>query len=354
MTRRILAAFLSLAILTLPARAQPSQKKTPADEAVEKALAFLANTQNRTDGSWTAGGSGRNVAVTSLCVMAFLSAGHVPGEGKYAKNIEAGVRWVLSMQKPNGVLANEGNHEMYHHGIATLMLAEVSGMLDKELGKEVKRAVEKGIAVILKAQRKDAVHGGGWRYRVEHVGGSDISVTGWQVMALRAARNLGCDVPAETIEKAVGYIKRCQDTRTGAFRYMPYSFTTVPCTGTSVLALELCGKNEHKSQAVLAGASYLVRNEALPRWGGTSHFFYGIYYGAQATFQVGGNYWTTYRARLHRELLRNQSSTGSWSSGNDAVYGANYCTSMAVLALTVEYRFLPIYQRGEEPAERER
>jgi len=27
---------------------------------------------------------------------------------------------------------------------------------------------------------------------------------------------------------------------------------------------------------------------------------------------------------------------------------------MAVLALTVEYRFLPIYQRGEEPAEKDR
>jgi prenyltransferase beta subunit len=352
MTRHPLVATLLLGLLCPAAPARPS--KTPADEAVEKALAFLANTQNKADGSWTAGGSGRNVAVTSLAVMAFLSAGHVPGEGKYAKQIEAGVRWVLSMQKPNGVLANEGAHEMYHHGIATLMLAEVCGMLDKELGKEVKRAVEKGVAVILKAQRTDAVHGGGWRYRVEHVGGSDISVTGWQVMALRAARNLGCDVPAEPVEKAVAYIKRCQDTRTGAFRYMPYSFTTVPCTGTSVLALELCGKGEHKSEAVMAGAAYLVRNEALPRWGGTSHFFYGIYYGAQATFQVGGNYWTTYRARLHRELLRNQSSTGSWSSGNDAVYGANYCTAMAVLALTVEYRFLPIYQRGEEPAERER
>ena len=32
--------------------------------------------------------------------------------------------------------------------------------------------------------------------------------------------------------------------------------------------------------------------------------------------------------------------------------GPNYCSALAVLALTVEYRFLPIYQRGEEPADR--
>ena len=50
-------------------------------------------------------------------------------------------------------------------------------------------------------------------------------------------------------------------------------------------------------------------------------------------------------------LRRNQNSNGSWY-GNDAegrMYGANYCTAMSVLAMTVEYRYLPIYQRGEEP-----
>ena len=53
-------------------------------------------------------------------------------------------------------------------------------------------------------------------------------------------------------------------------------------------------------------------------------------------------------------MLANQKSNGSWlAAGDDSAYGPNYCTAMAVLALTVEYRFLPIYQRGEEPEERE-
>ena len=182
---------------------------------------------------------------------------------------------------------------------------------------------------------------------------SDISVTGWQVMALRAAKNLGCDVPAENIARAVDYIKRCQDTRGGGFKYMPYSHVTVPCTGTSVLALELCGKDEHRSASVLKGVGYLIRNENLPRWGG-GHFFYGIYYGSQASFQVGENYWKVYSSRLHQLMLRHQGATGSWQGGSESAYGPNYCTSMAVLALTVEYRYLPIYQRGEEPKDRSR
>jgi hypothetical protein len=351
---RFVGAFLFLALLVVPTGngADPILKKSPADKAVDRALEFLASAQNKSDGSWTAGRAGKSVAVTSLAVMAFLSAGHVPGEGKYGKPIEQGVRWVLSQQQTNGLLATDGGHEMYHHGIASLMLAEVCGMVDKPLAKDVKRAVEKAIGVILKAQRTDRVHGGGWRYRIEHVQGSDISVSGWQIMALRAAKNLGCDVPGEVIRNAVAYLKRCQDAKTGGFRYMTNYPITVPCTGTSVLALELCGKDEHKSEAVLRGVAYLVRNENLPRWGG-GHFFYGIYYGSQATFQVGGNYWSAYRTRLHQVLLRYQDAGGSWLGDYDGRYGATYCTAMAVLALTVEYRFLPIYQRGEEPSEKE-
>lgn len=346
-------SLVSIVLLAVPlAPAQSPFDKTPLDTSVQRALEFLANTQNKSDGSWTAGRTGKNVAITSLAVMAFLSAGHVPGDGKYGSNIEMGIRWVLSMQQPNGVLANDAGHEMYHHGIATLMLAEVCGMVDKELSKEVRRGVEKAITVILKAQRTDKVHGGGWRYRVEHVAGSDISVSGWQVMSLRAARNLGCDISGDVIEKAVDFIKRCQDGKTGGFRYMPFANVTTPCTGTSVLALELCGKDEHKSSPVMKGAAFLVRNENLPRWN-SGHFFYGIYYGAQATFQVGGNFWSTYRSRLHQVLLKNQNSNGAWLGGGyDSIYGPNYCTAMAILALTVEYRFLPIYQRGEEPSDR--
>jgi hypothetical protein len=340
-------ALLALLVGVAPARAPV--RKTPVDRAVDRALVFLQNTQAKGDGSWTAGRGGGNVAITGLAVMAFLSAGHVPGEGKYGPTIEKGVRWVLKSQQPNGLLASENGHAMYHHGIATLMLAEVAGMTDSALGKEVRKAVEKAVALILKAQRTQGMHRGGWRYSIQHYDGSDISVTGWQIMALRAAKNLGCDVPARTIDRAVDYVKRCQDGRSGGFHYMPGVRVTVPCTGTSILALELCGKDRHHSPEALRGGAFLIRSENLPRWGG-GHFFYSIYYGSQATFQLGGNYWSTYRPRLHQVLLSQQNSSGSWS----LEVSPNYCTAMAVLALTVEYRFLPIYQRGEEPSDAER
>jgi hypothetical protein len=226
-------------------------------------------------------------------------------------------------------------------------------MTDAELGKDIRKALEKAVAIILRAQRKTGSERGGWRYRVAHIEGSDISVTGWQVMALRAAKNLGCDVPAEAIDHAIDYIKRCQDVRSGGFRYTTGGRLTLACTGTSILALEICGKEHHHSPEALRGGAFLLRNENLPH-ARQDWFFYSIYYGAQAAFQLGGNYWTVFRPRLHDVLLRLQSGSAFWDGrSNDASAGGRaYCTAMAILALTVEYRFLPIYQRGEESADK--
>src|SRR5262249_27723117 len=160
--------------------------RTAVDQAVDRALEFLQRTQDA-DGGWRAGRFRNNPAITALSVMAFLSAGHVPGEGRYSDTITRGINSVLDSQHPNGLIASEGQHEMYHHGICTLMLAEVAGMTDGKLAEEVRRKLEKAVAVILRAQRTSGVHRGGWRYRAEGFD-SDISVSGWQLMALRAAK----------------------------------------------------------------------------------------------------------------------------------------------------------------------
>jgi hypothetical protein len=322
------------------------------DRAIERGLQALHALQDKKEGCWRDRSNRPNPAVTGLAVMAFLSAGHVPGEGRYGAAVEKGIRWLLRKQQANGLFASDGSHEMYHHGIATLMLAEAAGMTDADLGQDIRKALTKAVRVILKSQRTQGHHRGGWRYRAQPVDGADISVTGWQVMALRAAHNLGCDVPADAIDRAVEYIKRCHDGRSGGFRYQPGSGVTVACTGTSILALEICGKEHHQCREALRGGSFLLRRENLPN-SNQQWFFYSIYYGSQAAFQLGGNYWTVFRPRLHEVLLRMQTGGGFWDgqSGDAQQGGRAYCTAMAILALTVEYRFLPIYQGSEDATE---
>src|SRR5690348_15882525 len=114
-------AAISLCVLfgaaALAPAADPPVKDEQLDKSIDQALAFLASTQLQ-HGGWQAGprGAGQaNPAVTSLCVMAFLSAGNVPGEGRYGENVEKGIRWVLKAQQDNGLIAGNGGQEMYHH-----------------------------------------------------------------------------------------------------------------------------------------------------------------------------------------------------------------------------------------------
>lgn len=315
------------------------------EENVNRALQFLQKVQD-SDGAWHLSGQ-KSPAATSLAVMAFLSAGHVPGQGPYSDTITKGVRWVLSKQHANGSFADNMGHEMYQHGICTLMLAEVVGMIqDVKLAAQVRKGLERAVKIVLQAQRTQGTYRGGWRYQI-HGFDADMSVTGWQLLALRAARNVGCDVPAERIDMAVDYVKRSRDPQSGGYCYMPGGGMTIPCTGTAILCLEICGKH-HLPEAVQAG-SVLLKNP--PDWN-DGHFSYAVYYCSQATFQLGNNYWNFYRPKLHKVLFDHQQGNGCWICSGG--FGPVYSTAMAVLALTVEYRYLPIYQRGEEatPAKR--
>jgi hypothetical protein len=322
----------------------PAAEATAIDRSVKRGLEYLRSTQ-KPDGAWESGGFGRATSVTSLAVMAFLAAGHVPGEaGPYREAIERGIRYVLAHQRSDGMLVSNTSHgPMYCHGISTLMLAEVVGMTsDPALASQIRQALTKAVRLILMAQNlpKNPENTGGWRYQPTSRD-SDISVSGWQLMALRAAKAVGCDVPGANIERAVEYLKRCA-VPTGGFAYQPGQSANNPRTGTGVLALEICG--EHLSAEALAGAEYLLKHS--PHWS-SPYFFYEVYYCPLAMFQMGDRYFRAYYPRLVQILLDHQERDGSWLSGdgNDRSGGRNYCTAMGVLALTVEHRYLPIYQR---------
>jgi hypothetical protein len=345
----IMRIVIIVSLLSInPSMAQDSAakpKNLAADRAIRKALDHLKTSQ-KPDGGWESGGFGKATSVTSLAVLAFLSAGHVPGEpGPYREAVEKGVKYVLAHQKPNGLLTSNTSHgPMYCHGISTLMLAEVVGMsADAELAEQSRVALAKAVDLILKAQdlTKSKSHAGGWRYQPTSRD-SDLSVSGWQVMALRAAKAAGCNVPAAQIDKALDYVKNCAYKESGGFGYQPGHGPNNPMTGTGILTLEICG--DHARPEAIAGGNYLLKNP--PKWT-NPYFFYEAYYCSQATFQAGDKYFAAYHPKLVAILLERQEADGSWLSGdgNDRSGGRNYCTALGVLALAVEYRYLPIYQR---------
>ncbi|MAG93177.1 MAG: prenyltransferase [Planctomycetaceae bacterium] len=339
--RIVVVTAVLVSTLGGPLSAAPrTEEQKQVDDSIVRALEYLSKTQADT-GAWKTDRYGESTAITSLSVMAFMAAGHVPGEGPYGAQIEKGIRWVIDHQEDNGMLVHRRSHgPMYSHGISTLMLGEVIGMVDKSLAKPCRKALERATRLILEAQEvsKAGNHVGGWRYN-PNSRDSDLSVTGWQLMALRAAKNVGCDVPAEAIDKAVEYVNKCAVRNGQGFSYQPGSGPTPTRTGTGIAALEVCG--EHESEKAIAGAEYLLEHPLTAR---EHYFFYGVYYCSVGMFKLGGKYWEAHKTNMIEVLLENQNDDGSWKE-REARAGNVYATSMAVLGLAVEYQYLPIYQR---------
>lgn len=317
------------------------------DPAVEQALEYLARVQ-RDDGSYPES-YGDSTGIPALAGMAILSKGHLPTEGPYVVTLNKCIDFVLENQRDNGLFekGNAGSGPMYAHNISTLFLSEVSGMVDPTRQEKIAEALPPALKLILKAQavKKDERHQGGWRY---HPGStdSDTSCSGWALMALRSAKLNGAAVPDEAISNAVSYLARHQDKKEGHFGYMDRTDHARSLTGMGLLCLELCGK--HGAPETVSAADYVMKTfRDLP---GDQFEFYGNYYNAQGTFQIGGRYWNEYANWMYDTYLKKQQEDGSWNSREA---GRIYGTTMMVLAFTVPYRQLPIYQRDETVGEEE-
>lgn len=344
-------AFLIVALVCLspiPAFAQREKARNLESTAVEmispetqtsidRGLAFLANRQHP-DGSFGSGTTyRRNVAVTSLAGMAFLSAGHTPGRGAYGKNVDKAIEFVMSCAKPSGYIIRDdstGHGPMYGHGFATLFLAEVYGMSPQE---KLRDALKGAVQLIVNSQNRE----GGWRYDPDGKD-ADVSVTVCQMMALRAARNCGIAVPKTTVDQCVEYVKKCQNTD-GGFRYQllmrPQS--DFPRSAAGVVTLYTAGMTEGRE--IDRGLAYLLRfppRGDLVRY--DAHYFYGQYYAVQAMWHAGDERWQQWYPAIRDELGTRQLPDGSWS---DSLINNEYATAMACLVLQMPNNFLPIFQR---------
>jgi hypothetical protein len=320
-----------------PAQAAP-EVPDGLDPAITRALESLAKRQHP-DGSFQAGE--HRVAVSGLAVMSFLACGHTPEAGRYGLVVRGGVDYLLSQTGDDGYFGRHHDKGMYDQGIVTLALAEAYGVEpDPARRRRIFDALAKAVKVILEAQavQKPDPHAGGWRYQ-RNSPDSDISLSGWNALALRAARDAGVEVPKEAVQKAVGFLLRCHNGQQNGFSYQPGGAAQVGPTGIGLLGLSIL---DGASRPELApAAKYLADN---PVNDGTPFQYYAMYYSTLAAYQAGGATWATVSKANFARLLATQAPDGSWPK-NGQEPGDAYATSMAVLTLSVPYRLLPVYQR---------
>jgi hypothetical protein len=308
--------------------------------------------------------------------MAFMAHGHMAGQGKYGGRLERATEYVIGCQKANGLVTRVGpdgpgirrdvEHDIgvtaaYNHAISSLMLSEVYGSSKGDPSPRLKKAISNSIAATLKMQRwskERPIDRGGWRYLDDfNEQDSDLSITGWELMFLRSARNAGFDVPNQSIEDAVRYVRRTFSERYGAFGYIAdkYDFRSRGMAGAGILALAHAGLHgtpeEVRSGKWLLGLNFDNYNETerftQKDWY-NDRYHYGLFLCCQGMYQLGGEYWEKFYPRAVHAVLAHQRPNGSWapeSHFHDAQFGNSYTTALVVLCLGAPNQLLPIFQR---------
>ncbi len=344
-------------------------QKPPATEdevrqALMKALDYLASTQ-RKDGSWER----YEQAYTGLSIMAFVGAKCVQKD--YSTNVKAALDFLKSKYTPSSKYApgsrdadyrggSFGTQELYQHAIVTLALIEALVDLNDE---SLESMAREAIQLIIRSQntehkpeilggpfKPDNRYYGGWRYNPGSIN-SDISVSGWQILALRAAVNGGFTVPEWTFPAAANFVRSLQGKNDGSFRYDSPGNTGSSCAraGMGALSLQLSG---YPKDPMIAPAIRFMQDNA-PRWNveepGDGYPFYYWYYGTRAMYMAGGDDWRIWKDWMCRFLVDHQNEDGSWDGAQREERLDVYRVTLGALMLEFCCGHVPIYM---SPAKR--
>ena len=358
-----LLSVVSLLTLTPAVWAEGDWEITPQSElALDRGLDWLARRQGP-NGNWDC----NDLGLVSMGALAFLSAGHTPGRGKYGKNVEKALDYVLKSAKPSGLLnIADGQRDMYNHGLAAFVLGQAHGMTNDQ---RISPVLDRSLKLIQNTQCRD----GGWDYRAHpQMNGHDLSLAVMQAKALRSAVDSGLEVPPEVIELAIKSVRdhyRSQSGKRGsddpATRAEPGQFTydgnrtTLAMAAAGVVCLQEFG--QYDDWRIQKNVDVIVRNvDQLHNPGANSCTLpwdaYTLYYVGQALYQVGGDPWKKCYPKLRDHLVAGQyreskdlARDGQWHAGGHVggPPGELYGTAVGCFILAMPNRYLPILQEGK-------
>jgi hypothetical protein len=320
------------------ADADPVVVDSSTEQIIHGALRWLA-AQQQANGSWSVGSGRRGehpIAMTGYVLMAFMTCGHLPEEGEYARTVRMGMEYLLDQIGVDGQFRGvDGGKYMYNHGIATIALGELYGQTRHPAMRE---KLQRAIQLIISSQSDFNQHKGGWRYQ-PRPSDADISVTVLQVVALRAAKNAGLDVPQQTIDDAVEYVRRCSVRNTGGFAYQAGQQSPgYARTAAAIYSLQVCGK--YDDPLVQAGSQFLFETKFERR-----HWTYGSNYAGPAQYMIGGDAWRKWYDYMKQVLVPSVARSGEFCYWNDYEVGPIYGTACFTTILAMPWHYMPLYQR---------
>ena len=383
--------------------------------AVERGLLWLARHQ-AADGSWsfqqphcidTFGNpgqrcecrgkgyiEGRTKASTAIALLPFLGAGSTHIDGPYREVVYRGIEQLkasldvelkeLHPDAPDFVPTFIG--DLYGYGITTLVFAEAFGMTgDPDL--------ERYVAALASFLSKHQHSLGGWRYEPGQPG--DITVTGWQVIALKSSQIAGVPIHSDLFRDVDRFLTSLAPPAPAArgraqlvaepgpepardltrYHYLAsYANSTTrepnECTSAIGLLCRLYTGWQRDDPRLLAGVERLLKSKTHP-----ALQLYRNFYLAQLLCQTDHPAWPHWNRRNRDYLVMMQATETSLTDPRHPAFGGKACeigswylvnprgitketardrhlapagrlahTALAILTLEVYYRLLPIYK----------
>jgi hypothetical protein len=279
---------------------------------------------------------------TAMALLAFLGAGQTHQEGQYQREVERGLKFLVSNGTPVGkgicfYGALAGPPTFYTHGLVTIALGEAYAMThDDDLRPAVAGAVE-----FLSATQDS---GGGWRYFPGQPG--DTSVVAWELMALKSAQFSRITIAPKVFKGVDRFLGSVASARGSQYAYTPErKLTPKPSMTAAGLLCRMYLDWDETTGGLRSGVHFLDEHGPDP------NDMYFNYYATQVLHHWGGDEWNRWNKVMREHLIVTQirlgHATGSWDvadlHGN--MGGRLYMTSLALLTLEVYYRHLPLYQK---------
>ena len=326
------------------------------EAAVARALDWMARHQH-TDGSWSLHRFGRagncngrcrdegnlksDEGATALVLQAMLGAGQTHRTGMYRDTVSHGLQYLLAAQRPNGSLAADSSRTagMYAHALATIALADAYALTGDEM---LRDPAQRAVNYLIAAQHS----AGGWRYTSGERG--DLSVTGWQLMALHSARAAGLRVEASVLLRAHRFLDQVQSDRNGStYGYMPGHPASPAMTAEGLLSRVYLGWKQSEP-GLRQGVRELTRRHPVNIRDANIYYWY---YATQLLHHWGGREWRNWNEQMADVLVTTQVQTGhaagSWDP--DTPHGGQggrlYMTVLATCTLEVYYRHAPLFRK---------
>lgn len=307
-----------------------------------RSLRWFKKIQNE-DGSFSTDKDPKSLS-TALCVSSYLGRGDTPASEEFGNTIEQALRYLLSVQEPDGTFKGTTNNPAIEHGIITSTMCDAYCLTRiPSIGEASKKAVN----VILEAQLPSGL----WRSDYSSNGVQDIEASVWQITALRQALTAGID--DERLKSAL-------EKTVDALRESITSASDKKTIAPAVLCMQLIGHSgDSVCQQALKDLASMTVNWDKPE---VPDPIYHWYFMHLARFYDGGQSWNEWNKSFIPQLVKAQTiaegkiadrkgrlvDVGYWvSPSNNERYGKIYSTALWC-PLLVYRRYLPMFKQPVE------